>query len=166
MRKGRSLGASCFGRFSPAELPASGPHFPLNTPPKQSFFQTFPCCLTLTSSGPRDKPNSPKSYNGVPKKLSSPPPPQTISDQRVGYGRTWSGKLTVIPSRLLLCGVTESARERHPPLRVLETELEEGAGPEQGHHGRKRYKPLTLADREVESGDFGGHGGQWGAGRD
>lgn len=75
VRKGRSLGASCFGRFSPAELPASGPHFPLNTPPKQSFSQTFPCCLTLTSSGPRDKPTSPKSYNSVPRKLSMPPSP-------------------------------------------------------------------------------------------
>lgn len=42
-------------------------------------------------------------------------------------------------------------------LRLLTSELEERAGPEQGNHSQRRYLPLTLVDKLVGSGVRGGH---------
>lgn len=123
-----------------------GPISPLTLLRSKAFHRPFPAASPRPPLVPGTNQPHPSPIIVSPGSCQCLPPQQTISDQRVGNGRTWSGKLTVIPSPLLLRGVTESTRERHPPPRVLEAELEEGAGPEQGHHGQKRYKPLTLGD--------------------
>lgn len=60
----------CFWPLSPTSSEQRGPLFPLHTRPKQSLAHTFPCCLALTPSGPRDKQTLAKSQNGV----QAPPP--------------------------------------------------------------------------------------------
>lgn len=161
--KGKELQCFCFWWFGPAELIVSGPLFPLNTPPKPSLSQTFPSCLTLTSSGPRDNPTVAKSHNDVPKKLSMSPL-QATSGRVVGCGRTpeWEADDDPFPSSSLWSHQKRQGMVPPPPhpwLRVLGTELEAGPCPEQGHRGQKRYHPPTLVDRAVGSGVCGGHAG-------